>query len=324
VFDLLTEICPITTYNFLKLCQMKYYNNYIMAHVYGEHILEIDSPDRINKNGVSFFGAIFGEKNRFFREPNRIRSKNSDKKKGRIVLLSNCPNGSWFALSSVQFGAKINEENFSSFGEASEGFSILEHIQEAAVNLEDRTARLVHIKHALILNDPFSNFIDSTKGQKEYMLSPDCICLRSKKFVSTLNLLNREEMEEQVRIDDAKNHSVILEMVGDIPAADIKPPHNVLFICKLNQITKENDLKLIFSQYGNICTCDIIRDWKTGESLGYGFVGFDSVTACEQAYFGLNNAIIDDRRIKVDFSQSVAMLWKNNKILNSKINQSQE
>lgn len=29
-----------------------------------------------------------------------------------------------------------------------------------------------------------------------------------------------------------------------------------------------------------------------------------------QAYFKMNNVLIDDRRIKVDFSQSVSHLWK--------------
>ena len=32
--------------------------------------------------------------------------------------------------------------------------------------------------------------------------------------------------------------------------------------------------------------------------------------SCEAAYFKMNNAVIDDRRVKVDFSQSVAHLWK--------------
>jgi peptidyl-prolyl cis-trans isomerase-like 4 len=104
-------------------------------------------------------------------------------------------------------------------------------------------------------------------------------------------------------------------MVGDVPTADTRPPNNTLFICKLNPITTEHDLTLIFSQHGIVCTCDIVRDWKTGESMGYGFVGFDCVAACEQAYFKLNNAIIDDRHIKVDFSQSVAKLWGNRKTI---------
>ena len=35
-----------------------------------------------------------------------------------------------------------------------------------------------------------------------------------------------------------------------------------------------------------------------------------SDAACEEAYFKMNNVLIDDRRIKVDFSQSVHHLWK--------------
>jgi peptidyl-prolyl cis-trans isomerase-like 4 len=49
---------------------------------------------------------------------------------------------------------------------------------------------------------------------------------------------------------------------------------------------------------------------KTGDSLNYAFIGFDSEASCEQAYFKMNNVLIDDRRIKVDFSQSVSHLWK--------------
>lgn len=41
-----------------------------------------------------------------------------------------------------------------------------------------------------------------------------------------------------------------------------------------------------------------------------GFIGFDNEQSCEEAYFKMNNVLIDDRRIKVDFSQSVAHLWK--------------
>nr|KYP35909.1 Retrovirus-related Pol polyprotein from transposon 297 family [Cajanus cajan] len=36
---------------------------------------------------------------------------------------------------------------------------------------------------------------------------------------------------------------------------------------------------------------------------------FEDKLSCEQAYFKMDNALIDDRRIHVDFSQSVAKLW---------------
>lgn len=42
-------------------------------------------------------------------------------------------------------------------------------------------------------------------------------------------------------------------------------------------------------------SCDIIRDYKTGDSLCYGFIGYDNDAACEAAYFKMNNVLIDDR-----------------------------
>lgn len=63
-------------------------------------------------------------------------------------------------------------------------------------------------------------------------------------------------------------------------------------------------------RFGNVTSCDIIKDHKTGDSLCYAFIGYDNDQSCEAAYFKMNNVLIDDRRIKVDFSQSVAHIWK--------------
>merc|ERR1712046_567162 len=49
--------------------------------------------------------------------------------------------------------------------------------------------------------------------------------------------------------------------------------------------------------------------WKTGDSLQYGFIIFENARDCEEAYFKMHDCVIDDRRIVVNFSQSVAKLW---------------
>jgi peptidyl-prolyl cis-trans isomerase-like 4 len=91
----------------------------------------------------------------------------------------------------------------------------------------------------------------------------------------------------------------------------MKPPENVLFVCKLNPVTNDDDLELIFSRFGKINSCEVIRDKKTGDSLCYAFIEFDKQEDCESAYFKMDNVLIDDRRIHVDFSQSVAKVnWK--------------
>ena len=111
---------------------------------------------------------------------------------------------------------------------------------------------------------------------------------------------------EDPEVAAARRRAQVLEIIGDLPSADVAPPENVLFVCKLNPVTQEDDLELIFSQFGRVLECSIIRDKENGASLGYGFVGFELNEDCERAYFKMNGAIIDSRRIKVDFSQSVA------------------
>jgi peptidyl-prolyl cis-trans isomerase-like 4 len=118
-----------------------------------------------------------------------------------------------------------------------------------------------------------------------------------------------EELEEMIRSKEAHTNAVILESLADIPDAEIKPPENVLFVCKLNPVTQDEDLYTIFSRFGTVTSAEIIRDYKTGDSLCYAFIEFETKEACERAYFKMDNCLIDDRRIHVDFSQSVSKLW---------------
>ena len=41
-------------------------------------------------------------------------------------------------------------------------------------------------------------------------------------------------------------------MIGDLPEADCAPPENVLFVCKLNPVTSDDDLEIIFSRFGKV------------------------------------------------------------------------
>jgi peptidyl-prolyl cis-trans isomerase-like 4 len=77
----------------------------------------------------------------------------------------------------------------------------------------------------------------------------------------------------------------------------------------LNPITMDQDLELIFSRFGPIKKCEIIRDKRTGDSLQYAFIEFQDIEACEKAYQKMDQVLIDDRRIRVDFSQSVSHMY---------------
>ncbi|KAL8777403.1 MAG: hypothetical protein Q9213_007875 [Squamulea squamosa] len=119
----------------------------------------------------------------------------------------------------------------------------------------------------------------------------------------------QEELNEKLRRErEARAQALTLEIVGDLPYAEVKPPENVLFVCKLNPVTEDEDLDLIFSRFGKIVSCEVIRDKRTGDSLQYAFIEFEDQKACEQAYFKMQGVLIDDHRIHVDFSQSVSRL----------------
>ena len=97
-----------------------------------------------------------------------------------------------------------------------------------------------------------------------------------------LEEIPEEEAERRRRENAAKASALTLEMVGDLPFANVRPPENVLFICKLNSVTRDEDLELIFSRFGKIMSCQVIRDKKSGDSLQYAFIEFDRREDAEQ------------------------------------------
>ena len=76
-----------------------------------------------------------------------------------------------------------------------------------------------------------------------------------------------EAKEEERRRNNASAAALTLEIVGDLPHAEIKPPENILFVCKLNPVTRSDDLELIFSRFGKINSCEVIRDKKVRHTL---------------------------------------------------------
>ena len=87
--------------------------------------------------------------------------------------------------------------------------------------------------------------------------------------------MSQDEIDAFMKEREAKTRAQLVEIIGDIPDADMKPPENVLFVCKLNPVTNDEDLELIFSRFGKINSCEVIRDRKTGDSLCYAFIEFD-------------------------------------------------
>lgn len=193
------------------------------------------------------------------------------------------------------------------FGRVVEGLDTLDKINRSLTSTTGRPLKDIRIKHTIVLDDPF----DDPAGLIEPQQSPP----PTKAQLDTVMIADDEELEddmdeaalEKLRKErEARAQALTLEMVGDLPFAEVKPPENVLFVCRLNPVTQDEDLQLIFSRFGTIASCEVIRDKRTGDSLQYAFIEFEDQKDCEQAYLKMQDVLIDDHRIHVDFSQSVS------------------
>jgi len=191
---------------------------------------------------------------------------------------------------------------------------VISKLNNTITDTEGRPYQDIRITHTVVLHDPY----DDPPGLelREASPEPTAEMLASTRIGADENIndfegRSEQEVNEILADKEAKARATILEMVGDLPDADVAPPENVLFVCKLNPVTADEDLEIIFSRFGKVESCEVIRDKKTGDSLQYAFVEFDCPEACERAYFKMDNVLIDDRRIHVDFSQSVSKYkWK--------------
>lgn len=127
-----------------------------------------------------------------------------------------------------------------------------------------------------LIDDPYPDPSDLIIPPSSPTIIPDANAhLRIGDTEDALATLPASELEEQQRLAAASASALTLEMIGDLPFANVRPPENVLFVCKLNPVTRDEDLELIFSRFGRIMSCEVIRDKKTGDSLQYAFVEFD-------------------------------------------------
>jgi peptidyl-prolyl cis-trans isomerase-like 4 len=141
--------------------------------------------------------------------------------------------------------------------------------------------RAVPFIHVYLTDDPFPDPLGLTIPPSPPAKPPDK-STRIAEDEDPLFTLPEQEAERERRAKAAAASALTLEMVGDLPFANIRPPENVLFVCKLNAVTRDEDLELIFSRFGPIMSCQVIRDKKTGDSLQYAFIEFDKREDAEQ------------------------------------------
>ncbi len=72
-----------------------------------------------------------------------------------------------------------------------------------------------------------------------------------------------------------------------------------IYVSNLGFSTQDEDMRKLFSEYGDVSSAKIIMDKMTNRSRGFGFVEMPDDTAGKQAISALDGAMIDGRPIKV-------------------------
>ncbi|KAJ7490028.1 cyclophilin-like domain-containing protein [Mycena galericulata] len=322
VIDLDVEACPKTCENFLKLCKVYYYNLNAFFNVSKDFLAQAGDPSATGTGGESIWSLLDPQSSeaRYFSP--EIRPKLKHTFKGTVSMavapaLEGHSKGGCGSQFFVTLADNIDylDGKHAVFGHVVEGLDTLDKLNDVFTDKDGRPFKDVRIRHVVILDDPFPDPPALTKIQPPSSPTrPPDNSTRIAEDEDPLATLPEEE-EERIRREKAAAASALtLEMVGDLPFANVRPPENVLFVCKLNPVTRDEDLELIFSRFGTIMSCQVIRDKRTGDSLQYAFIEFDRREDAEQAYFKMQNVLVDDRRIWVDFSQSVARMndsWSN-------------
>lgn len=331
--DLETEQCPTLSLNFLKLCKAFKYNFCSFHNVIQDFIAQTGDPTDTGKGGASIFHQLPPSSPAYQSTPYFVPDAAMKLKHSAYGTLSmavagegdqrGCGSQFFFTLAE---NLDYLDGKHAPFGRAVEGQETLAKINEALTDQEGRPLRDIRIRHVIVLGasaPPLLSFgwtrlngpcprSDDPYDDPAGFDAPEQSPVPTAKQLASLRVGDEEDLEEDGDPDElaqkrrereARAQALTLEMVGDLPFADVAPPENVLFVCKLNAVTTSEDLELIFSRFGEILSCEIIKDQKTGDSLQYAFIEFRNQEDAERAYLKMDNVLVDDRRIHVDFSQ---------------------
>jgi peptidyl-prolyl cis-trans isomerase-like 4 len=238
----------VTIYSFLKLCKTKYYNFSPVHSVQKNFTFQTGDPigpgSDDSDGGSSIWGLLEGPSRKTFSP--ELPSKLKHTERGTVSMATMpSPKDPDERLAASQFIVTLGDNldhldgKAAIFGKVVEGFDVLERINEVFIDNNGRPLKDIRIRHTVVLDDPF----DDPPG----LIVPSESPLPSKAQLATVRIADDEELDENIdeeslerlrREREAHAQALTLEMVGDLPFAEVKPPENVLFVCKLNPVTQ--------------------------------------------------------------------------------------
>lgn len=244
-----TKISPVLLQcSFLKLCKVKYYNFSPIHSVQKNFSFQTGDPigpgSKDSDGGSSIWGVLDGPSRKTFSVPMPPKLKHTERGTVSMATVpsSNDPDD---RIGASQFIVTLGDNldyldgKAAIFGKVVEGFDVLEKINESFIDDNGRPLKDIRIRHTVVLDDPY----DDPSGLVEPPESP----APSEAQLATVMIADDEELDENIdeeaveklrREREARAQALTLEMVGDLPFAEVKPPENILFVCKLNPVTQ--------------------------------------------------------------------------------------
>ncbi|KAK7237049.1 peptidyl-prolyl cis-trans isomerase [Aureococcus anophagefferens] len=257
--------------NLVRLCEAKYYHGCLFYNVQPNCLAQAGDPTASGRGGCAFGAHVAGAgdaaapRDRFF----FFTLRGDD-------------------LEHLDAGGHVP------VGEVAEGMGVLQKLGALYLDGNGRPWEDVRVLHTHVLEDPFEH---SFPPPPDYRPPPSPAGeIPEREVLTAARRLRRgvaREPEDGLTPGEraardaekkAKSQAEVLEMIGDLPHADVEVPKTELFIAKLNKVTEDADLEIIFSRFGKIESCDIVRDWKTGDSLNFAFIAFEEEKACVADY----------------------------------------
>jgi len=78
---------------------------------------------------------------------------------------------------------------------------------------------------------------------------------------------------------------------------------NKLFVGSLSWSATDEDLKELFSPFGEVTSANVVMDRETGRSRGFGFVEFKTDEEAQAAVDALDGTVHMDRQIVVNVAK---------------------
>lgn len=72
-----------------------------------------------------------------------------------------------------------------------------------------------------------------------------------------------------------------------------------IYVCNLSNTVQSEDLKELFSPFGDVTSAEVVNDIISGESRGFGYVEMDDDIAAQRAIAALDQSEIDTLTVSV-------------------------